>query len=134
MQLLQEEIIENEEKHERENMRLEKEYALENERNAEIKNNNMNSMNNGSKVTFSESEGEGHFVTAPSTPSVADPASDDRRSMEITEGLATVSFMTREIDEEAEGEPNEGVKERIPNTPTALLNCLNDVHIEGKQN
>lgn len=68
---------------------------------------------------FNNREHEEHFVTAPNTPSVADPLSDERRSRELDEHMVSLEF--------------DGTsKDAAPITPIALLNCLNDAHIEGK--
>ena len=57
-------------------------------------------------VTFSELEGEGHFVTAPSTPSVSDPSSDLRRKEEFSDTLNSLVFMdqTYDLSNDIEGE------------------------------
>lgn len=121
VQLLQDEIVENEAKHETNYEEMKDEIRTEMKE--EMK----------TKVTFSDSQEEGHFVTAPNTPSVADPGSDERRKVEISENLSTVSFLAKEFDcEDMEGgDGNEkgemGEGGNVPYTPTALLGCLNDV-------
>ena len=115
VQLLQEEIIENESQRE-----LEMERVRENER----------------ELLKKEGEGEGHFVTAPSTPSVCDPASDERRRIDFSEHLSSLSslaFVDKEIKEikEVEIDGISGLGSRVEMTPTALLSCLNDTQIEG---
>jgi hypothetical protein len=70
---------------------------------------------------FSNREHEEHFVTAPNTPSVSDPKSDERRSRELDEQMVALEF---------DGARNDAA----PITPIALLNCLNDAHMEGNKN
>jgi hypothetical protein len=70
---------------------------------------------------FNGREHEEHFVTAPNTPSVADPVSDERRSRELDEQMVALEFDGARSD-------------AAPITPMALLNCLNDAHMEGKKN
>ena len=112
VQLLQEEIIENESQRE-----LEMERVRENER----------------ELLKKEGEGEGHFVTAPSTPSVCDPASDERRRIDFSEHLSSLSslaFVDKDV-KEVEIDGISGLGSRVEMTPTALLSCLNDTQIEG---
>ena len=108
VQLLQEEIIENESQRE-----LEMERVRENER----------------ELLKKEGEGEGHFVTAPSTPSVCDPASDERRRIDFSEHLSSLSslaFVDKVNDNGIDKESKEvdidgisGLGSRVPVTPTA---------------
>jgi hypothetical protein len=69
------------------------------------------------KLTFAEGE---HFVTAPNTPSMVDPLSDERRRRDEQDLLS--------LRYDADG--SELVGRLAPITPKPI-NCLNDVHIEG---
>lgn len=67
---------------------------------------------------FNNREHEEHFVTAPNTPSVADPSSDERRSKELDEQMVALEF-------------DGTCSNPAPVTPIALIDCLNDAHMEG---
>lgn len=70
------------------------------------------------KLTFAEGE---HFVTAPNTPSVVDPLSDERKKRDEKDLLS--------LHYDADGSELAG---RIaPITPGLPYNCLSDVKIEG---
>ena len=67
---------------------------------------------------YNNREHEEHFTTAPNTPSVADPLSDERKSRELDEQMVALEF-------------DGACRDAAPITPIALLNCLNDANIEG---
>lgn len=70
---------------------------------------------------FNNRELEEHFVTAPNTPSVTDPSSDERRSKELDEQMLALEF-------------DGSCSNPAPVTPLALIDCLNDAHMEGNEN
>lgn len=87
---------------------LEQEALQEKERNSSRK----------GKLTFAEGE---HFVTAPNTPSVVDPLSDERKRRD-EQDLMSLHY-------DADG--SELVGRIAPITPGLPYNCLSDVKIEG---
>ena len=133
VQTLQEEIVENE-------FQREKEFQ---QQQAEQEKQKQQQQSGRPFVTFSEAEGDGQFVTAPSTPSVANPSSDLRRKEELSEELASLVFMDKDFDsnsddankEEERTVVGEGLDVHFdsePLTPSTLPHCLNDVTTEGK--
>ena len=80
----------------------------------------LQGKNSSRKGKLSFAEGE-HFVTAPNTPSVVDPLSDERKRRDEQDLLS--------LQYDADG--SELVGGIAPITPRPF-NCLSDVHIEGK--
>ena len=131
VQTLQEEIVENE-------FQREKEFQ---QQQAEQEKQKQQQQSGRPFVTFSEAEGDGQFVTAPSTPSVANPSSDLRRKEELSEELASLVFMDKDFDsnfddankEEECSVVGEGLDVHFNSEPlTPSTHCLNDVTTEGK--
>ena len=131
VQTLQEEIVENE-------IQREKEFQQQ-----QVAQEMQKQLQQSSRpfVTFSEIEGDGHFVTAPSTPSISDPSSDLRRKEEQSEEMTYLSFIDNEKDSSAIDKEEECsvVREGLdvhfnsePLTPSTLPHCLNDATTEGK--
>ena len=87
----------------------------ENERQREIDYENRN------KVKFTDNDND-NFVTAPNTPSVCDPLSDERRRREFSQEAEL------ECSQECSAEDSE-----VQNDPTSLIHCLNDDLIEGME-
>ena len=74
---------------------------------------------NRGKVKFTDNDND-NFVTAPNTPSICDPLSDERRRKELSEEVQSG------CSQECSPEDSE-----IQNGPTSLVHCLNDDLIEG---
>lgn len=74
-------------------------------------------------MKFTDNDND-NFVTAPNTPSICDPLSDERRRKELSE--ETQSGCSQECSQECSPKDSE-----TQNDPTSLVHCLNDDLIEG---